>query len=158
DPGQSDPRLESQGRGLLSRAPGIGARPGGAEAVRPAGPDGLAHHLSFRRRCAAPSFAPCGRRMNLRLVLSLLLGLAILVAVLIRFDLSLVLDVFRRVGFGGFALIVLAGLAAEIVLAVGIYPFLPRLLPLSIVAASRQLRDSSADVLPITQLGGVVLA
>src|SRR5262249_59062300 len=75
-----------------------------------------------------------------------------------RFDLSLVLDVFERVGFGGLALIVLAGLAAEIVLAVGIYPFLPRLLPLSIVAASRQLRDSSADVLPITQLGGVVLA
>jgi putative membrane protein len=115
--------------------------------------------------------------LNLRLLLSLLLGLAILAAVLMRFDLSLVLDVFKRVGFGGFALIVAAGLAAEIVLAVGIYPFLPRgavpgkvgtgfsgtatkqrLLPLSIVAASRQLRDSSADVLPITQLGGVVLA
>src|SRR5690242_15754137 len=75
-----------------------------------------------------------------------------------RFDLSLVLDVFKRVGFGGFALIIVAGLAAEMVLAVGIYPSLPRLLPLSIVAASRQLRDSSADVLPITQLGGVVLA
>src|SRR6185437_12934188 len=46
----------------------------------------------------------------------------------------------------------------EIVLAVGIYPLLPRPLPLWIVAAARQLRDSSADVLPITQLGGVALA
>ena len=96
--------------------------------------------------------------MTLRLLLSLLLGLAVLAAVLMRFDLSAVMASFIRVGFGGFALIVAAGLVAEIVLAVGIYPFLPRLLPLSIVAAARQLRDSSADVLPITQLGGVVLA
>jgi putative membrane protein len=96
--------------------------------------------------------------MKLRLLLSLLLGLAVLAAVLMRFDLSAVMAAFLRVGLGGFALIVGAGLVAEVVLAVGIYPFLPRLLPLSIVAASRQLRDSSADVLPITQLGGVVLA
>ena len=96
--------------------------------------------------------------MKLRLFLSLLLGLAILAAVLMRFDLSVVLASFARVGFSGFALIVAAGLVAEVVLALGIYPFLPHYLALSRVVASRQLRDSSADVLPITQLGGVVLA
>ena len=96
--------------------------------------------------------------MNLRLILSLVLGLVILALVLGHFDMTAVLAAMARVGFGGFALIVAAGLLAEIVLAVGIYPFLPNFPPLWIVAASRQLRDSSADVLPITQLGGVVLA
>ena len=96
--------------------------------------------------------------MTLRLILSLLLGVVILALVLGHFDMRVVLASMARVGFGGFALIVAAGLLAEIVLAVGIYPFIPHSLPLWIVAASRQLRDSSADVLPITQLGGVVLA
>jgi glycosyltransferase 2 family protein len=96
--------------------------------------------------------------VRLRLILSLLLGVAILALVLGQFDMRVVLASMARVGFGGFALIVAAGLLAEIVLAVGIYPFLPHSLSLWIIAASRQLRDSSADVLPITQLGGVVLA
>ena len=98
------------------------------------------------------------RRGQIRLALSLLLGLAILAVVLAQFDLSAVLASMARVGLGGFALIVAAGLLAEVLLAIGIYPFLPNMLPLSVVAASRQLRDSSSDVLPITQLGGVVLA
>ena len=96
--------------------------------------------------------------MTARLWLALALGVAVLAAVLLRFDMRVVLASMARVGFGGFALIVAAGLLAEIVLAVGIYPFLPHSLSLWIIAASRQLRDSSADVLPITQLGGVVLA
>lgn len=96
--------------------------------------------------------------MNLKLILSVALGLVILALVLGHFDMTAVLASMARLGFGGFALIVAAGLVAEIVLAVGIYPFLSRPLPLWIIAASRQLRDSSADVLPITQLGGVVLA
>src|SRR5207253_2079557 len=48
--------------------------------------------------------------------------------------------------------------AAEMVLALGLVPLLPRPIPLWTVVAARQLRDSSADVLPITQLGGVALA
>jgi len=96
--------------------------------------------------------------VKLRLILSLALGLLILIVVLAHFDMAAVLTAMARVGFGGFALIVAAGLVAEVLLAVGIYPFLPHMLPLTIVAASRQLRDSSSDVLPITQLGGVILA
>ena len=97
-------------------------------------------------------------RITPRLILAALLGLAVLAAVLLNFDLRLVLQSFARVRLSGFALIVLAGLAAEALLSVGIVPLLPRPMPLSVVAASRQLRDSAADVLPITQLGGVVLA
>lgn len=81
-----------------------------------------------------------------------------LAAVLWRFDLHSVRAALARVGIEGFAAIVLAGLAAEIVLAVGICPLLPRRVPLSVVVAARQLRDSSADVLPITQLGGIAFA
>ena len=85
-------------------------------------------------------------------------GFLVLALVLMNFDLSVVMTSFKRAGIGGFAVIVLAGLAAEAVLAVGIVPLLPTPVPLAIVVASRQLRDSSADVLPITQLGGVALA
>ena len=96
--------------------------------------------------------------MKLRLVLALLLGMAVLAAVLLQFDLRSVADAMARAGLGGFALIVAAGLVAEFVLALGLVPLLPQRVPLSVIVASRQLRDSSGDVLPITQLGGVVLA
>ena len=96
--------------------------------------------------------------MKWRLVLSLALGLIVLAAVLLNFDLVAVKDALLRVGWGGFAVIVGAGLVAEVVLALGLVPLLPSPAPLTAVIASRQLRDSSGDVLPITQLGGVALA
>jgi glycosyltransferase 2 family protein len=94
----------------------------------------------------------------MRLVLALLMGIAVLIAVLLRFDLGAVIAALARVGVSGFALIVAAGLMAEVVLAVGLVPLLPRAMPLPVIVAARQLRDSSADVLPITQLGGVAFA
>jgi len=93
-----------------------------------------------------------------RLVLAMGLGFAVLAAVLLHFDMRVVLTSLTRAGIGGFVLIVLAGLAAEVVLAIGIVPLLPRPMPVWVIVAARQLRDSSADVLPITQLGGVALA
>ena len=96
--------------------------------------------------------------MKLRLVLALLVGLGILAAVLARFDLAAVMVSLARVGWSGFFLIVAAGLAAEVVLALGLVPLLPHPVPLRIVVASRQLRDSAADILPITQLGGIAFA
>jgi putative membrane protein len=86
------------------------------------------------------------------------LGLIVLAAVLLHFDLGAVKTALLRAGLGGFVLIVAAGLAAEVVLALGLVPLLPSPAPLSAVIAARQLRDSSADVLPITQLGGVAFA
>ncbi len=97
-------------------------------------------------------------RITPRLILAAALGLAVLAAVLMTFDLATVMQSFVQVGFGGFVVIVAAGLAAEALLSVGLIPLLPRSMPLAAIAASRQLRDSAADVLPITQLGGVVLA
>jgi len=93
--------------------------------------------------------------MRWKLVAALLLGLAVLAAVLLRFDLGAVASALARVGWGGFVLIVAAGLAAEGVLALGLYPLLPQKVSLPVLVAARQLRDSTGDVLPITQLGGV---
>jgi putative membrane protein len=102
--------------------------------------------------------APATIRISPRLILATALGFAVLALVLMNFDLALVMKSFTRAGIGGFAVIVLAGLAAEALLAVGIVPLLPAPMPLAVVVAARQLRDSSSDVLPITQLGGVALA
>jgi glycosyltransferase 2 family protein len=95
---------------------------------------------------------------RLKLFLALALGAFVLWLVLSHFDLALVRQALTRAGFGGLALVILAGLVAELVLAVGIIPLLPRPVPLAIVFAARQLRDSSSDVLPITQVGGVAFA
>jgi putative membrane protein len=95
---------------------------------------------------------------RLKLFLALALGLAVLALVLMHFDLTLVRQALARAGFGGLAIVIAAGLVAELVLAVGIIPLLPRPMPLSVVFAARQLRDSSSDVLPITQIGGVAFA
>jgi putative membrane protein len=96
--------------------------------------------------------------VKLQLLLALLLGLAVLAAVLLRFDLGVVIASMERLGVGGFAMVVVAGFAAEVVLAAGLIPLLPWAIPLPVIVAARQLRDSSADVLPITQLGGVAFA
>lgn len=96
--------------------------------------------------------------MSRPLLFPLLLGIGVLVAVLLRFKLAIVVQSLERVGTLGFAAIVLAGFAAEIVLAIGIYPLLLRPMPLTVIVAARQLRDSTADVLPITQLGGIAFA
>jgi putative membrane protein len=93
--------------------------------------------------------------MRWRLIFAIALGLAVLALVLPQFDLGAVRAALAQAGWGGFAIIVLAGLAAEVVLALGLYPLLPEWPPLPVIVAARQLRDSSGDVLPITQLGGV---
>src|SRR6478609_6378302 len=96
--------------------------------------------------------------MKPRLLFALFFGVAVLAAVLLRFDISLVMVSLARAGWSGFAFVVAAGLAAEIVLAIGIWPLLPQPAPFLAIVASRQLRDSTADVLPITQLGGLAFA
>lgn len=95
---------------------------------------------------------------RLKLLIALALGLAVLVLMFTHFDLGQVHQALARVGLGGLGLVVVAGLVAELVLAVGIIPLLPRSVPLHLIFAARQLRDSSSDVLPITQLGGVAFA
>ncbi len=96
--------------------------------------------------------------MTVRLILALGLGAAVLAALLLRFDMSLVMQSLAHAGFSGFALVVLAGFGAEAVLAAGLAPLLPGRPRLGVIFAARQLRDSASDVLPITQLGGLVLA
>ena len=96
--------------------------------------------------------------MKARVGLALGIGAAVFAAVLWRFDLSAVMAAMTRVGLSGFVAILFAGLGLEVMLSLGLIPFLPRRVPFSVVVAARQLRDSAGDVLPITQLGGVAFA
>ena len=93
-----------------------------------------------------------------RLIVPFLLGIAIVGVLLLKFDLGAVIAAVKHGGVAGFLLIVAAGLGVEIVLAIGLWPLMLRPVPLWVLVASRQLRDSSADVLPITQLGGFTFA
>jgi putative membrane protein len=95
---------------------------------------------------------------RIKLLIALVLGLSVLALVLMHFDLALVHQALARVGLSGLGVVIIAGLIAELVLAIGIIPLLPRSVPLHVIFATRQLRDSSSDVLPITQLGGVAFA
>ncbi|HUE66364.1 MAG TPA: hypothetical protein VMO78_18500, partial [Rhizomicrobium sp.] len=72
---------------------------------------------------------------HLKLILALALGVAVLALVLLHFDLGLVARALQRAGLGGLALVIAAGLAAELVLAVGIIPLLPRPMPLGVIFA-----------------------
>ncbi|HVZ28060.1 MAG TPA: hypothetical protein VG798_05340, partial [Rhizomicrobium sp.] len=96
--------------------------------------------------------------MRARMTLALGIGAAVFAAVLWRFDLSAVMASMTRVGLSGFVTIVCAGLGLEVMLSLGLIPFLPRRVSFAVVVAARQLRDSAGDVLPITQLGGVAFA
>lgn len=96
--------------------------------------------------------------MTVRVVVALGIGLAVLAAVLWRFDIGAVLAALTHVGLSGFAIIVIAGFGLEVALSLGLIPFLPRRISFAAVVAARQLRDSAGDVLPITQLGGVAFA
>lgn len=90
--------------------------------------------------------------------LRLLLGLGVLAVILARFDLHVVIASLSRMRLGGFLLIAAIWLGTEIVLASGIFSLLTHTVPLWAIAASRQLRDSAADVLPIIQLVGIAPA
>jgi len=80
------------------------------------------------RDAAGASYLP--RLMTrLKLFLALTLGVGVLALVLTHFDLALVRQALARAGLTGLAIVIAAGLVAELVLAVGIIPLLPRPVP-----------------------------
>ncbi len=96
--------------------------------------------------------------MKLGAVLALIAGLALAVFLVMHIGIAQVFDAAGRVGWGGFALILVAGLAVIACLGAAWYALLSgRGYPWLLFVASRQLRDSSSDLLPFTQLGGMVI-
>jgi len=95
--------------------------------------------------------------MKLGAIAALLAGLAIAIFVLLHIGIAPVLDAVARVGWGGFAILCLVGLVPPMLSGVGLYALLPGQAPWPVFLAARQLRDSASDILPFTQLGGVVI-
>lgn len=92
------------------------------------------------------------------IILAFLAGFALTAYLVTRIGFAPVFDAALRVGWGGFALIVLSGFVLEILPGLALWLLVPGTTPWPTFIAARQLRDSVGDVLPFTQLAGIVLA
>jgi len=85
------------------------------------------------------------------------LGFTLLVILLLRLDMAAVVASPSRVGWLGFALVVVGGLILTACLGSGLYPLLGDRASPRLILAVRQVRDSAGDILPFTQIGGIAL-
>ena len=96
--------------------------------------------------------------MKLWALAALLAGLALAVFLVFHIGFSQVFDAAGRVGWSGFVLICAAGLGVEACLGTAWYALLGADgVPWRVLVMARQVRDSSSDLLPFTQVGGMVL-
>ncbi|MGA7673781.1 MAG: lysylphosphatidylglycerol synthase domain-containing protein [Rhizomicrobium sp.] len=95
--------------------------------------------------------------MKFGAIVALLAGLALAVFVFLHIGIAPVLSAIARVGWGGFVLIVLGGLGVIAFLSAAWYTLLSDRAHWPIFFAARQLRDSASELLPFTQLGGMVI-
>jgi glycosyltransferase 2 family protein len=96
-------------------------------------------------------------RMRFGVAAALLAGIALLAFVLWHVGLAPVLGAIARVGVIGFVLICLAALPMLAFLGLAWRSLTGPLAPHWVYFVSRQLRDSATDLLPFTQIGGVVI-
>jgi putative membrane protein len=95
--------------------------------------------------------------MKLGAITALLAGLALAVFVIAHIGIAPVLAAIARVGWGGFALIVLCGFVVIMLLGTAWHALFSDHVPWPVFVAARQLRDSASELLPFTQLGGMVI-
>jgi glycosyltransferase 2 family protein len=95
--------------------------------------------------------------MKIGAVVALVAGLALAVYVVLHIGIAQVFEAVGHVGWVGFILILLAALPVIIFLGLAWRSLVGPLAPLWVFFASRQLRDSATDLLPFTQIGGVVI-
>jgi putative membrane protein len=97
--------------------------------------------------------------MRLRFVIFTTLGLTLTVYLLIYVGWRAVLAAAIAVGWGGFAILCLCALALFVLLGIAWYVLLPAASPvrLWVLVRARMVRDSAAEVLPFSQLGGIAL-
>jgi putative membrane protein len=95
--------------------------------------------------------------MKIGAIVALLAGLALAIFLLLHIGIAPVLGAVARVGWGGFVLILLAALPVIVFLGLAWRSLVGPLAPFWVFFASRQLRDSATDLLPFTQIGGLVI-
>jgi putative membrane protein len=93
-------------------------------------------------------------------MLAALVGLAVAVAVIGYFNVGAVLAAMRPIGLVGFALVIAAQLCLFIPLGMAWWLVAPaeKIARAPVFAWSRLMREAASDVLPFSQLGGVVIA
>jgi putative membrane protein len=95
--------------------------------------------------------------MKIGVIVALIAGLALAVFLVLHVGITQVFEAVGRVGIGGFVLILLTAVPVIIFLGLAWRSLVGPLAPLWVFFASRQLRDSATDLLPFTQIGGVVI-
>jgi glycosyltransferase 2 family protein len=94
--------------------------------------------------------------MKLGVVLAALIGLAVAAWLVLHVGASAVLAAVASVGWSGFALLCLAGLALFVVLGAAWWALMPGA-GLWTFVWSRTIRDAAGEVLPFSQLGGILI-
>jgi putative membrane protein len=98
--------------------------------------------------------------MRIGVFIAAVLGLAVAVYVVLHIGIDQVVSAVSRVGFSGYALVVLTSVALPFVLGLAWFTLVADSAPISrypVFALARQIRDSASDVLPFSQIGGVVI-
>jgi putative membrane protein len=97
--------------------------------------------------------------MKIGVIAAALIGLALAVWLLLHTGVDQVLSAVASIGLGGFAIVVAYGLVVVMVLGSAWYVLVPGRAPRDIATfiIGRQTRDSAGDVLPFSQLGGIVI-
>jgi putative membrane protein len=97
--------------------------------------------------------------MKIGVIAAALLGFALFVWLLLHIGIEQVLSAIVSVGFGGFLFLTLAGLAVVALLGMGWLALIPnaRARDALTFVIGRQTRDSAGDLLPFSQLGGIVI-
>lgn len=96
--------------------------------------------------------------MKIGALVALVAGLALLAYLVFHLGIAQVFEAASHVGWGGFALICLTGFfTVTCILGTAWYALLqPYRAPWYVLVLGRQLRDSASDLLPFTQVGGMV--
>ncbi|MDP9007238.1 MAG: lysylphosphatidylglycerol synthase domain-containing protein [Pseudomonadota bacterium] len=97
--------------------------------------------------------------MKLRVLIIALLGLALAIYLVMYAGLGAVLSAVGAVGWSGFGLLCLYALGLFVILGSAWYVLLPEPSPpgLRVFIWARMVRDAASDVLPFSQIGGIVL-
>ena len=97
--------------------------------------------------------------MKLGAIIAVIAGLALAVILILHFGVSQVFDAAGRVGWGGFVIICVSGIVTtEACIATAWYALMSgHGAKWHVLLGARQLRDSASDLLPFTQVGGMVI-
>ena len=97
--------------------------------------------------------------MKIGVIAAALIGLALFVWLLFHIGIKSIWAAIASVGVGGFMLLCAAGFGVVALLGCGWLALIPGARPRDLITfvIGRQTRDSASDILPLSQLGGIVI-